>query len=178
MAVPAHFPKAVDFLQDHDGNAVLDFPSLDYVVDDPENCSKPLDTFDAEHIADTFPESSTSKGPNSRPKVPKGFKSADYLQPSLTRNEYLRLNTLWYHARNALENEEFVASIQAKIELVRDVLEWDFALCGLLGMDTFARFVSVGMPPALVPRRESPCSHTIQAEGKGVRQLHLSSRLC
>ncbi|KAF2481713.1 hypothetical protein BDY17DRAFT_227846, partial [Neohortaea acidophila] len=84
-----------------------------------------------------------------------------YLAPSLARNERLRLNRFWYYTRGMAQDTELLHRIQEKVNLVRDFLGWEIALCGLLDNDVFERLVSAGMLPGTVRRMESPCSHTI-----------------
>lgn len=97
------------------------------------------------------------------PQRPDGF-SDPYLMPSLARNERLRLTMLWYYTRGLDTDREFVQLLQEKLDLVQTFVQWDFAILGLLSEDMFTRVAASGMPTAVVPRRESTCSHTINQE--------------
>lgn len=107
------------------------------------------------------------------PAKPSNFDTT-YLPPSLARNERLRLNRFWYYTRGMAQDTELLERIQDKVNLVRDFLGWEIALCGLLDNDVFERLVSAGMLPGTVRRMESPCSHTI-AQPPGVRAVSLDS---
>lgn len=51
---------------------------------------------------------------------------------------------------------------------------WEFAIMGLVFEDAFNRIATAGMPLAVVPRRESPCSHTINQEpGVSLKKEHV-----
>lgn len=137
-------------------------------VFDEDACARPIAAYDQNHVAATMPEAvSECEGPVMPPR-PEGFKDDEYLFPSLTRNEYLRLTTFWYHTRKALTDPDLLANIQIKVDLVREFLDWDFAMCGFIDNNVFSRLVTSGIPTVVIPRRESTCSHTIQATELGV----------
>lgn len=72
-----------------------------------------------------------------------------------------------------LEDEDFLARLQEKLDLVQTFFaDWEFAIMGLVFEDAFTRIATAGMPLAVVPRRESPCSHTVNQE-PGVSSLRL-----
>ncbi|GAM83215.1 hypothetical protein ANO11243_012010 [Dothideomycetidae sp. 11243] len=165
MAVKAFFPRRDVALALHSLSGASD--SIGPVFD-RESCSQPIDTYDAERLACTLPEALSCDGqPTVVPPVPKGFRNSQYLFPSLTRNEHVRLTTLWYHTRSALDDEDLLANLQVKVDLIREFLDWEIALCGILDNHTFTRLVTSGIPTAVVPRRESTCSHTVQNVAPG-----------
>lgn len=91
-----------------------------------------------------------------------------YLHPILTQNERLRLTMLWYYTRNILEDTELLSRLQDKVHLIEKSIGWEFVIIGLLDVNSFTRLVTVGIPLAILPRRESTCSHTVNVP-PGVR---------
>lgn len=91
-----------------------------------------------------------------------------YLFPVLTRNERLRLTMLFYYTRGALEDAELQSRLLDKVHLASDTVGWEFVIAGLLDHNTYTRMVTVGLPLAVLPRRESTCAHTVnQPPGVG-----------
>ncbi|KAK2602325.1 hypothetical protein N8I77_008869 [Diaporthe amygdali] len=84
--------------------------------------------------------------------------------PCLASNERLRLTMLWYYTRGLYEDGEFLQLLQEKLDLVQTFMEWEFALLGLLSEDVYTRVAATGLPLAVLPRRESTCSHTVTQE--------------
>ncbi|KAJ4422868.1 hypothetical protein N0V82_002525 [Gnomoniopsis sp. IMI 355080] len=150
-------------------------------VFDPDACSVPLLEFDYQKHTNHFPsrqnglvDAADDQLPG--PAKPEGF-SDEYLMPSLTRNERLRLTMLWYYTNGLLQDEDFLARLQEKLDLVQTFFaDWEFAIMGLVFEDAFTRIATAGMPLAVVPRRESPCSHTINQEPGTVFMLQDMSR--
>lgn len=130
---------------------------------DPARSCKPILDYDEQFQGRNYPSRPDGVDADLPPQQPQGFIDP-YLMPSLTRNERLRLTMLWYYTRDVLADEGFLGRLQDKLELVQALIGWDFAIIGLLSEDTFTRLVAAGMPLAIVPRRESPCSHTINQE--------------
>jgi hypothetical protein len=93
-----------------------------------------------------------------------------YLFPVLTRNERLRLTMLFYYTRGALEDLELMSRLQEKVILAKEAVGWEFAIAGLLSHNTYTRMVTVGLPLAILPRRESTCAHTVN-QPPGVRSF-------
>jgi len=83
--------------------------------------------------------------------------------PSLSENERLRLTLFWYYTNgsNLLEDKEFLLGLQQKLDLVQAFMGWEFAIMGLLSENVYTRVATAGLPLAILPRRESTCSHTI-----------------
>ena len=104
------------------------------------------------------------------PPRPENFTDA-YLYPTLTRNERQRLTMLWYYTHQLLEDNDLLKRLQEKVELVQQFLGWEFAICGLISNDNFTRLAAAGLPLAILPRRESTCSHTIHQKPGSVFEL-------
>lgn len=127
---------------------------------DVEHANKPIDSWSSATAESIYPAKSDDSEPTPIPDRP--LCAADrYLFPILTRNERLRLTMLFYYTRGATEDMELVSRLQEKVQLARETIGWEFALAGLLDHNTFTRVVTVGLPPAILPRRESTCSHTV-----------------
>lgn len=127
--------------------------------------SQPLTDFDQQTHDTCYAVRSHGVEADLPPERPDGF-TDDYLMPSLTRNERLRLTMLWYYTRDVLEDEGFLRRLQDKLDLVHTLIDWEFALIGLLSEDVYTRLATAGLPLAILPRRESTCSHTVnQAPG-------------
>lgn len=74
---------------------------------------------------------------------------------------------LFYYTRGIFEDEELVSRLQEKVYLAKETVGWEFAITGLLDHNTYTRIVTVGLPLAVLPRRESTCAHTVnQPPGK------------
>lgn len=135
-------------------------PERPLCVLDEQLCNNPLLAFDEQLHESNFkprPDGCLADQPD-------GF-CDPYLMPSLARNERLRLTMFWYYTRGLCEDGEFLQLLQEKLDLVKTFMEWEFALLGLVSEDTFTRLVaSGGLPLAVLPRRESTCSHTINQE--------------
>lgn len=146
-------------------------PERPLCILDEELCRKPLLAFDEQlHEASFGPR---PDGRGSPADQPDGF-SDPYLMPSLTRNERLRLTMFWYYTSGLGEDGEFLQLLQEKLDLVQTFMEWEIALLGLVSEDTFTRLAASGLPLAVLPRRESTCSHTINQE-PNVGALYLRS---
>lgn len=149
-----YYPKC-----EADSHELRPLPGRPRCVLDEQLCSNPLLAFDEQ-----LHETNFKPRPDGRlADQPDGF-SDPYLMPSLTRNERLRLTMFWYYTRGLCEDAEFLQLLQEKLELVQTFMEWEFALLGLVSEDTFTRVAASGLPLAVLPRRESTCSHTINQE--------------
>lgn len=136
-------------------------PERPLCILDEELCGKPLLAFDEHlHEANYNPPPDRIGSPADQPD---GFRDP-YLMPSLARNERLRLTMFWYYTRGLYEDGEFLQLLQEKLDLVQTFMEWEFALLGLVSEDAFTRLAASGLPLAVLPRRESTCSHTITQE--------------
>lgn len=73
---------------------------------------------------------------------------------------------LWYYTRDILSDCELLDRFEQKIGLVREAIGWDYAIIGILDVNTYTRLATIGLPLAILPRRESICSHTVnQSDG-------------
>jgi len=137
---------------------------------DTENANKALDTWSIERTSNVYPQHTDIWAPVPIPdKHPTLCLTERYLAPVLTRNERLRLTMLFYYTRGALKDDELVSRVQEKVHLARETVGWEFAIAGLLDNNTYTRMVTVGLPLAVLPRRESTCSHTVN-QPPGVRK--------
>ncbi|OAG08541.1 putative histidine kinase-like protein HHK3p [Paraphaeosphaeria sporulosa] len=136
---------------------------------DPQNANKALDAWSAAITRDIYPSTTDIWGPAPIPDESLATTCiADrYLFPLLTRNERLRLTMLFYYTRGIVEDKELISRLQEKVHLARETVGWEFAITGLLDHNTYTRIVTVGLPLAVLPRRESTCAHTVnQPPGK------------
>ncbi|KAF2760362.1 putative histidine kinase HHK3p [Pseudovirgaria hyperparasitica] len=131
---------------------------------DPDNYNLPLDSWTEDYHFKYYPEKEHKNAPSPEPQSPPEFKDA-YLSPVLARNERLRLTILWYYTRGLEGDKDLLLRIQEKVRLVREIIGWEFALTGLLDNDVYTRIAAVGLPLAILPRRESTCAHTINQDG-------------
>ncbi|XPS92171.1 hypothetical protein M3J09_001577 [Ascochyta lentis] len=129
---------------------------------DADNASRALDIWSVEVAERVYPGQTDVWAPATIPDKPSTQCAADrYLFPTLTRNERLRLTMLFYYTRSALEDHELQSRLQEKVYLARDTVGWEFVIAGLLNHNTYTRMVTVGLPLAVLPRRESTCAHTV-----------------
>ncbi|KAJ4301771.1 hypothetical protein N0V90_003865 [Kalmusia sp. IMI 367209] len=130
---------------------------------DPENANRALDIWSAEVARDIYPQSNDIWSPAHIPdeKISASCLADRYLFPILTRNERLRLTMLFYYTRGAVEDSELVSRLQEKVHIARETVGWEFAIAGLLDHNTYTRICTVGLPLAVLPRRESTCAHTV-----------------
>ncbi|KAF2965700.1 hypothetical protein GQX73_g7904 [Xylaria multiplex] len=84
-----------------------------------------------------------------------------YLIPTLARNERLRLTLLWYHTAHIQQDERLLAEIDTLVRSVHKIIGWEYAIAGILNESSYRRLATVNLPLAVLPRRESTCSHTI-----------------
>jgi hypothetical protein len=82
---------------------------------------------------------------------------------------------LFYYTRGAFEDEELMSRLQEKVHVVHEAVGWEFVIAGLMNHNSYTRMVTVGLPLAVLPRRESTCAHTIN-QTPGVRKHQCASR--
>lgn len=156
------FPKADAAVLRSKHAAPAERPSETSPIFDTDNVTKALDIWSIEVAERVYPEKSDFWAPAIIPTQPEGQCATDkYLFPVLTRNERLRLTMLFYYTRGALEDAELQSRLQEKVYLARDTVGWEFVIAGLLNHNTYTRMVTVGLPLAVLPRRESTCAHTV-----------------
>lgn len=138
---------------------------------DPQHADVPLRPFTIEFAHDAYPTKDDIFAPAPIPPRPDDLRQcgADrYLFPVLTRNERLRLTMLFYYTRGALEDVELQSRLLEKVHLAGETVGWEFVIVGLLNHNTYTRMATVGLPLAVLPRRESTCAHTVnQPPGVG-----------
>lgn len=111
-----------------------------------------------------------SSGAQDVPSKPDSF-AEQYLVPELTSQERLRLSALWYHTAVRLDDNT-IRRMRAKVAILKNLIGWEYAICGVLDSDHYERLVTAGLPLAILPRRESTCAHTVLQPGSVcVRQV-------
>ncbi|KAI4656693.1 uncharacterized protein J4E78_006584 [Alternaria triticimaculans] len=162
----AFFPKAdaAVLASRHAAPASSERPTTTAPILDLENADKPLEPWTAEQVTSVYPSDGDIWTPAPIPAktlCPPQCSSDRYLFPVLTRNERLRLTLLYYYTRGALEDVELMSRLQEKVHLAHETVGWEFVIAGLLSHSTYTRMVTVNLPLAILPRRESTCAHTI-----------------
>lgn len=141
---------------------------------DPLSTTQPLAEYSAEFCEQNYGQGDALDHRTCSP-CPTSKDSQDhYLYPTLTRNERLRLTMLWYYTRDLAQDTAVLHKMQTKLEVVKSVIGWEFAIVGILENDIYRRLATAGLPLAQLPRRESTCSHTVQ-QSHGVSQLPIKS---
>lgn len=179
----AFFPKAdaAVLLSKHAAPALAERPTATAPILDPEHAKQPLDTLSPEHLESLYPEKDDDWAASPIPikaQCPSQCNAGQYLFPALARNERLRLTMFFYYTRGALEDEELMSRLQEKVLIAHETVGWEFVIAGLLNHNTYTRMVTVNLPLAVLPRRESTCAHTInQTPGVGKIQSCVEQRL-
>ena len=143
-------------------------PTATAPILDVDNADKPLQVWTAEVTESVYPSKDDIWTPAPIPEREECVQQCAmdrYLFPVLTRNERLRLTMLFYYTRGALEDEELMSRLQEKVHLAKETVGWEFVIAGLLNHNTYTRMVTVGLPLAILPRRESTCAHTVNQPG-------------
>ncbi|KAI0521249.1 hypothetical protein F5B22DRAFT_643976 [Xylaria bambusicola] len=128
-------------------------------VFDEIHAKEPIPAFDEKAYAQHYTGPSES-GEALPPPAPVEFLDR-YLVPTLARNERLRLTLLWYHTKDIEKDESLLAEISVLVRSAQKFVGWEYAIAGILNESSYRRLATVGLPLALLPRRESTCSHTI-----------------
>lgn len=157
-----HFPRAEGPSRLSDVRSLPLRPRNVGPVFDKVLASQPILEFDADVHHQNYATREPGAAADVPPVQPTTFDD-HYLMPSLTANERLRLTLLWYYTstNDLMEDEQFLLGLQQKLDLVQAFMGWDFAIMGLLSEDVYTRIATAGLPLAILPRRESTCSHTI-----------------
>ncbi|KAF2645952.1 putative histidine kinase-like protein HHK3p [Massarina eburnea CBS 473.64] len=160
--MPAFFPKA--------DAAVLQSkfippsptsrPTVVSPILDAEHADQALDTWSIAVASCMYPGRTDIWAPALIPERPQDATDG-YLFPTLTKNERLRLTMLSYYTRGIIDDSELVSRLQEKVYLAKESIGWEFVIAGLLDHNTYTRIVTVGLPLAKLPRRESTCAHTV-----------------
>lgn len=121
----------------------------------------PLAPHSEEWHTTVFGEPSSIDSERFAPPCPADFTDR-FLLPLLSRNEYLRLHMLWYYTRGLQDDVELLQKLSQILDMVKQLIGgWELGLIGIVEAETFARIVASNMPFAVIHRRDSPCSHTI-----------------
>ena len=128
-----------------------------------EKSQEPLTTFDAAAASLNYGAFSLLDGEASPPPRPNTF-TDDYLYPTLAPNEYTRLTMFWYYTKDIEQDKELLSKLTNLINVIKDSIGWELGLVGLLDNDTYVRLAAANLPLAILPRRESTCSHTVSQQ--------------
>ena len=177
----AFFPKAdaAVLASRHSAPLLADRPTTTAPILDPDHADQPLETWTPEDLKSVYPSRANLCAPAPIPaktQCPRQCNADHYLFPVLTRNERLRLTLLFYYTRGALEDDELMSRLQEKVLLAHETVGWEFVIAGLLNHNTYTRLVTVNLPLAILPRRESTCAHTIN-QTPGVRNYSSAPHL-
>ncbi|KAF2135850.1 uncharacterized protein K452DRAFT_303246 [Aplosporella prunicola CBS 121167] len=158
-----YFPRSDGIYKRREHHNLPARPSNVEPIFDREHANQPLAPYDDDAANSVYLEGPST--PVSSPLPPKPPKFANrYLFPVLARNERLRLTMLWYYTRGITQDTELLQKLQGIVNLVRGYIGWEFVIMGILDNDVYMRLVTDGLPLAVLPRRESTCSHTINQE--------------
>ncbi|CAN8104035.1 unnamed protein product [Discula destructiva] len=158
---PSCFPRAEGTAAAQEARALPERPRRKDPILDPNSCIVPIRDFDDQTHRAIYAPRPDGIEADLPAEAPDGC-FEQYLIPSLARNERLRLTMLWYHTNGLLEDEHLLGRLQAIVGLVQTFFQgWEYAIMGFVSEDSFTRVAAAGMRLAILPRRESPCSHTI-----------------
>jgi GAF domain-containing protein len=157
-----HFPSAEGRNAPRDVRSLPLRPRSVGPIFDQSRATDPIAEFDRQVHNQNYTNLDSDSDQAFPPEQPPGFQDV-YLMPSLSENERLRLTLFWYytHANKMMEDKEFLLALQQKLDLVQAFMGWDFAIMGMVSEHVFTRVATAGLPLAILPRRESTCSHTI-----------------
>ncbi|KAK6518917.1 hypothetical protein TWF281_003607 [Arthrobotrys megalospora] len=144
-------------------NAIPDRPS-EPTIFDHNLTSSPIFEFCEGDFQRLYPVERDGDGCVTEPIKPVDFEDP-YLFPTLTKNELLRLKSLWYYGRYIENDKHLLSCLQDQVDLVNDFMEKDCVILGLLDHDYYRRVVTVNVPLAVLPRREATCAHTVLHDG-------------
>lgn len=130
---------------------------------DEAHASQPIAPWDDGYHQENYTEALNENSSAETPAQPTDFNDT-YLFPMLAKNERQRLTMLWYYTRNIQQDAKLMQRLNDKIGLVKDFMGWEFAIVGILSNNNYIRIATAGLPLAILPRRESTCSHTINQQ--------------
>jgi len=161
-------PNSKDDVNTREGQAPIERPVDVGPVFDEALATQPIGVWENEFYQENYPERLKVNAAAEIPEEPS--RSDDkYLMPVLTKNERQRLTMLWYYTRNIEQDQKLMQKLTDKIDLVKEFMGWDFAIVGILSNNNYIRIATSGLPLAILPRRESTCSHTVNQQS-GVRR--------
>lgn len=159
-AIP-YFPKSEGIsIAFKDTTQLPERPHAVGPIFDTDKLHVPIKEFDPVTHSTNYAEQPDTREAPPTPPMPPNF-SDPYLYPSLTRHERLRLTMIWYLTRQMMEDKELLVRLQEKVDMVQEFIGWEFTIMGILDNYSYTRVVTAGLPLAILPRRESTCSHTI-----------------
>ncbi|KAK6347616.1 hypothetical protein TWF718_005455 [Orbilia javanica] len=144
-------------------NTVPERPS-EPTIFDANLTSSPIFEFNEGEFQRLYPADKCEDGCVTEPVKPVDFEDP-YLFPTLTKNELVRLKSLWYYGRYIENDTHLLSALQDQVDLVNDFMEKDCVILGLLDHDYYRRVVTANVPLAVLPRREATCAHTILHDG-------------
>ncbi|KAJ5771983.1 hypothetical protein N7520_002512 [Penicillium odoratum] len=154
------FPKADGvILRSTNVIAPVDRPQTIGPILDRENFDHPIKSWSPD-IKNTFYPKSEADQPSVIPQKPPEFTDR-YLRAFLAEQERLRLSVLWYYTRDILQEHEFLAGLQEKVQLATESTGWEYAVAGFLDINVYHRLATVGLPLGILPRGETICGHAV-----------------
>ncbi|KAF3915877.1 hypothetical protein AA313_de0202522 [Arthrobotrys entomopaga] len=147
-------------------NTIPDRPT-EPTVFDANLTSSPIFEFVEKEFERLYPPDRYPCGSTKEPIKPVDF-SDPYLFPTLTKNELIRLKSLWYYGRYIENDKHLLSCLQDQVDLVDDFMQKDCVILGLLDHDYYRRIVTANVPLAVLPRREATCAHTVLHDGGNV----------
>ncbi|KAK6524251.1 hypothetical protein TWF694_005907 [Orbilia ellipsospora] len=136
-------------------------------VFDANLTSSPIFEFVEKDFERLYPPDRYECGSVKEPIKPVDF-SDPYLFPTLTKNELIRLKSLWYYGRYIENDKHLLSCLQDQVDLVDDFMQKDCVILGLLDHDYYRRIVTANVPLAVLPRREATCAHTVLHDGGNI----------
>lgn len=130
---------------------------------DPVKVREPLSPFVQVYNDSIYGPASHFDSETKTPEKPATF-TDPYLYPTLTSNEFTRLNAVWYYTRGLEHDEQMLRKLNRMLDLVKQSMGWEIGIIGLVDATVYSRLVTDNISLAIVPRRESTCSHTINTE--------------
>ncbi|KAJ6257204.1 hypothetical protein Dda_8091 [Drechslerella dactyloides] len=155
-------------------NPVPDRPTEPTVFDESLT-SSPISEYNEADFERFYLSDSCDDDGVKEPVKPDDF-SDPYLFPTLTRNEVLRLKSLWYYGRYIEKDKNLLSCLQDQVDLVNDFMQKDCVVLGLLDHDYYRRIVTANVPLAVLPRREATCAHTVMQDGGRVFMINDTER--
>ncbi|EPS42316.1 hypothetical protein H072_3695 [Dactylellina haptotyla CBS 200.50] len=147
-------------------NIIPDRP-IKPTIFDANLTSSPIFEFDESDFKRIYPAERQEDGSVQEPIKPVDF-SDPYLFPTLTRNELIRLKSLWYYGRYIENDKNLLSCLQDQVDLVDDLMQKDCVILGLMDHDYYRRIVTAKVPLAVLPRREATCAHTMLHDGGSI----------
>ena len=161
-AVP-FFPTSIDDTHSTSDETTLERPQLVGPVYDEAHTTQPIPAWNDDYHGENYTEALKENASAQAPAQPADFNDS-YLFPMLAKNERQRLTMLWYYTKNIEQDPKLMQRLNDKISLVKEFMGWEFAIVGILSNNNYVRIATSGVPLAILPRRESTCSHTINQQ--------------